>query len=51
MERVILILLQALILWVAILMYRNAQKMLKDKKDEFKRVSGMDYDEYIKRQK
>ena len=48
MDKIILLVLQTLILLIAILLYFNANKMLKDKKDEFKRVSGKDYDEYIK---
>ena len=51
MDKAIILLIQSLILLLAIILYRNANKQLKDKKDQFKKISGQDYDEYIKNKK
>ena len=51
MDKIILLVMQGLILLLAIMIYHNANKMLKDKKDEFKRISGVDYDTHMKLKK
>jgi hypothetical protein len=45
------IILSLIALFISVLFYLSVTQTLKDKKKEFKRISGMDYDEYIKKER